>query len=75
MSNQDWTSKLQEQLAGYQEPVSHDLWAGIEQSLAQNNIESVSSNPQTIALESSESTDLSISSDGLRLQLLWHYWE
>ena len=34
MSNQDWTSKLQEQLAGYQEPVSHDLWAGIEQSLA-----------------------------------------
>ena len=34
MSNQDWTSKLQEQLAGYQESVSHDLWAGIEQSLA-----------------------------------------
>lgn len=34
MSNQDWTSKLQDQLAGYQEPVSHDLWAGIEQSLA-----------------------------------------
>lgn len=34
MSNQDWTSKLQEQLADYQEPVSHDLWAGIEQSLA-----------------------------------------
>ena len=57
MSNQDWTSKLQEQLAGYQESVSHDLWAGIEQSLAQNNIESVSSNPQTIASESSESTD------------------
>lgn len=87
MSNQDWTSKLQEQLAGYQEPVSHDLWAGIEQSLAQNNIASVSSNPQTIASESSESTDLhvgteakrmpglSISSDGLRLQQLWHYWE
>ena len=60
MSNQDWTSKLQEQLAGYQEPVSHDLWAGIEQSLAQNNIESVSSNPQTIASESSESTDLHV---------------
>ena len=34
MSNQDWTSKLQDQLADYQEPVSHDLWAGIEQSLA-----------------------------------------
>lgn len=34
MSNQDWTSKLQEQLADYQESVSHDLWAGIEQSLA-----------------------------------------
>ena len=41
MSNQDWTSKLQDQLVGYQESVSHDLWAGIEQSLAQKNIESV----------------------------------
>ena len=63
MSNQDWTSKLQEQLAGYQEPVSHDLWAGIEQSLAQNIIESVSSNPQTIASESSESTDLHVGTE------------
>ena len=63
MSNQDWTSKLQDQLAGYQEPVSHDLWAGIEQSLAQNNIESVSSNPQTIASESSESTDLHVGTE------------
>ena len=63
MSNQDWTSKLQEQLAGYQESVSHDLWAGIEQSLAQNNIESVSSNPQTIASESSESTDLQVGTE------------
>ena len=63
MSNQDWTSKLQEQLADYQESVSHDLWAGIEQSLAQNNIESGSSNPQTIASESSESTDLHVGSE------------
>ena len=63
MSNQDWTSKLQDQLAAYQESVSHDLWAGIEQSLAQNNIESGSSNPQTIALESSESTDLHVGSE------------
>ena len=63
MSNQDWTSKLQDQLAGYQESVSHDLWAGIEQSLAQNNIDSVSSNPQTIASESSESTDLHVGSE------------
>ena len=63
MSNHDWTSKLQEQLAGYQESVSHDLWAGIEQSLAQNNIESVSSNPQTIASESSESTDLHVGTE------------
>ena len=63
MSNQDWTSKLQEQLADYQESVSHDLWAGIEQSLAQKNIESVSSNPQTIASESSESTDLHVGSE------------
>lgn len=63
MSNQDWTSKLQEQLAGYQESVSHDLWAGIEQSLAQNHIESVSSNPQTIASESSESADSNVGSE------------
>ena len=63
MSNQDWTSKLQEQLADYQESVSHDLWAGIEQSLAQNNIELGSSNPQTIASESSESTDLHVGSE------------
>ena len=63
MSNQDWTSKLQDQLAGYQESVSHDLWAGIEQSLAQNNIDSVSSNPQTIVSESSESTDLHVGSE------------
>ena len=63
MSNQDWTSKLQDQLAGYQESVSHDLWAGIEQSLAQNHIESVSTNPQAIASESSESTDLHVGSE------------
>ena len=63
MSNQDWTSKLQDQLAGYQESVSHDLWAGIEQSLAQKNIESVSTNPQAIASESSESTDLHVGSE------------
>ena len=63
MSNQDWTSKLQDQLAGYQESVSHDLWAGIEQSLAQNNIESVSTNPQTIVSESSESADLHVGSE------------
>ena len=63
MSNQDWTSKLQEQLADYQESVSHDLWAGIEQSLAQNNIESGSSNPQTIVSESSESADLHVGTE------------
>ena len=63
MSNQDWTSKLQDQLAGYQESVSHDLWAGIEQSLAQNNIESGSSNPQTIVSESSESIDLHVGTE------------
>ena len=63
MSNQDWTSKLQDQLAGYQESVSHDLWAGIEQSLAQKNIESVSSNSQTIASESSESADSNVGSE------------
>lgn len=33
MSN-DWTNKLRDRLADYQEPVMDDLWAGIEQSLA-----------------------------------------
>ena len=73
MSNQDWTSKLQEQLAGYQEPVSHDLWAGIEQSLAQNNIESVSSNPQTIASESSESTDLHVGTEAKKNARIFYF--
>lgn len=36
MSNKDWTSKLRDQMTDYQEPVRHDLWAGIAQSLAQN---------------------------------------
>lgn len=63
MSNQDWTSKLQDQLADYQEPVSHDLWAGIEQSLAQKNIESVSANLQKIVSESSESAELHVGSE------------
>ena len=72
MSNQDWTSKLQDQLAGYQESVSHDLWAGIEQSLAQNNIESGSSNPQTIASESSESTDLHVGSEAKKNARVLH---
>ena len=72
MSNQDWTSKLQDQLAGYQESVSHDLWAGIEQSLAQKNIESVSTNPQTIASESSESTDLHVGSEAKKNARVLH---
>ena len=72
MSNQDWTSKLQDQLAGYQESVSHDLWAGIEQSLAQKNIESVSSNPQTIVSESSESTDLHVGTEAKKNARVLH---
>lgn len=38
MSKKDWTQKLQEQMAGYQEPVKDDLWASISQSLAQQDI-------------------------------------
>ena len=72
MSNQDWTSKLQDQLAGYQESVSHDLWAGIEQSLSQNNIESVSSNPQTIVSENSESADLHVGSEAKKNARVLH---
>ena len=36
MSNKDWTSKLRDLMTDYQEPVKHELWAGIAQSLAQN---------------------------------------
>lgn len=35
MSN-DWTNKLRDQLADYQESANEDLWARIEQSLAQD---------------------------------------
>jgi len=38
MSNNDWTNKLRDSLADYQEPVKADLWASIEQSLAQQGI-------------------------------------
>ena len=38
MSNNDWTNKLRESLADYQEPVNADLWASIAQSLAQQGI-------------------------------------
>ena len=72
MSNQDWTSKLQDQLADYQEPVSHDLWAGIEQSLAQKNIESVSANLQKIVSESSESADLHVGSEAKKNARILH---
>ena len=72
MSNQDWTSKLQEQLADYQEAVSHDLWAGIEQSLAQKNIESVSANLQKIVSESSESADLHVGSEAKKNARILH---
>ena len=72
MSNQDWTSKLQDQLAGYQESVSHDLWAGIEQSLAQKNIELGSSNLQTIASESTESADLHVGSEAKKNARVLH---
>ncbi len=33
MNKNDWTNKLRERLADYQEPVKHDLWVNIEQSL------------------------------------------
>lgn len=38
MSNNDWTNKLRDSLADYQEPVNADLWANIAQSLAQQGI-------------------------------------
>ena len=38
MSN-DWTNKLRDRMTDYQEPVKDDLWAAIEQSLAQQSQE------------------------------------
>ena len=40
MSKNDWTNKLRDRLADHQESASHDLWAGIESSLAhKDNLE------------------------------------
>lgn len=36
MSN-DWTNKLRDRLTDYQEPVTDDLWAAIQQSLLSRN--------------------------------------
>ena len=41
MSN-DWTNKLRVRLTDYQEPVTDDLWAAIQQSLAQQKSDIVS---------------------------------
>lgn len=41
MSN-DWTNKLRDRLTDYQEPVTDDLWAAIQQSLAQQKTDIVS---------------------------------
>lgn len=41
MSN-DWTNKLRDRLTDYQEPVTDDLWAAIQQSLAQQKPDIVS---------------------------------
>lgn len=41
MSN-DWTNKLRVRLTDYQEPVTDDLWAAIQQSLAQQKSDLVS---------------------------------
>ena len=40
MSKNDWTNKLRDRLADHQESANHDLWAGIESSLAhKDNLE------------------------------------
>ena len=39
MSNNDWTSKLREQMADYQEPVKDDLWMKISQSLHAQSVQ------------------------------------
>ena len=40
--NNDWTNKLRDRLTDYQEPVTDDLWAAIQQSLAQQKSDIVS---------------------------------
>ena len=56
MSKNDWTNKLRDQLADYQEPVSRDLWAGIESSLAHQNISEKATAEKTIVNEATEAT-------------------
>ena len=56
MSKNDWTNKLRDQLADYQEPVSRDLWAGIESSLAHQNTSEKATAEKTIVNEATEAT-------------------
>lgn len=36
--NNDWTDRLRDRMAGYEMPVGDELWANIEQSLAQDEV-------------------------------------
>ncbi len=36
--NNDWTDRLRDRMADYEMPVGDELWANIEQSLAQNEV-------------------------------------
>lgn len=48
MSKKDWTDELRDRLADYEAPVSEDLWASIEQSLAQQKKEQPTSSPTPV---------------------------
>ena len=36
--NNDWTDRLRDRMADYEMPVGDELWANIEQSLAQDEV-------------------------------------
>lgn len=52
MSKNDWTNKLRDRLAEYQEPVKEDLWASVEQSLSQYGTFPVEELPRTSSFSS-----------------------
>ena len=61
MSN-DWTNKLRDRLTDYQEPVTDDLWAAIQQSLAQQKSHIVSIGKSVDSPDAPDSNRPSLSS-------------
>ena len=60
MSKKDWTDKLRERLADYQEPVDLDLWAGIESTLAHQETVAQADKIRHISLQKKDARLVSI---------------